>query len=224
MTPNADHGFALDMARRTRDSIIATSDLPGEQLMRPQYLVAQVREQLAEDAIVTLDNGIHKLWFTRNLPIHTQRTHVVDSALGSMGPSLSAAIAGGLVHPDRQVLAVTGDGGFLMNVQELETAVRLGLDLVVMILNDSGLGMIRMKQRRDGYHQSNVDCGNPNFATLAEAFGARGHLISDPQSVGQTLREALDEGGVHVIDVPIDYGENTALINEMKTADAAAGG
>lgn len=221
-TPNGDHDFALDMARRTRASILATSDEPGEQLVRPQYLVARVREELADDAIVTLDNGFHKLWFTRNLPIYNPRTHVVDSALGSMGTGLPAAIAAALVHPDRQVLAVTGDGGFLMNVQELETAVRLDLDLVLMILNDNGLGMIRMKQQRDGYHQFNVDFGNPDFAALAEAFGAHGHRISDPRTVGQTLRQALDTGGVHVIDVPIDYGENAVLINEMKTAAASA--
>ena len=96
--------------------------------------------------------------------LHIDVERLVDSALGSMGVGLPSAIAAALVRPDRQVLTVSGDGGFLMNVQELETAVRLDLDLVVMILNDSGLGMIRMKQHRDGYTQSNVDFGNPDFA------------------------------------------------------------
>lgn len=109
-----------------------------------------------------------------------------------------------------------------MNVQELETAVRLELNLVVMILNDGGLGMIRMKQAREGYQPFNVDFGNPDFERLAEAFGAHGHRVSDPTTVGSCLRQAFDEGGVHVMDVPIDYRENVALIQEMKKAASAA--
>ncbi len=221
-TIDADHSVALEMARRMRESIDLTSEDPGTEAVRPQYLVARVREELADDAIVTLDNGVHKLWLTRNLPIYTPRTHIVDTALGSMGPALPAAIAAALVHPDRQILAVAGDGGFLMNAQELETAVRLELNLVVMILNDSGLGMIRMKQKREAYHQFNVDFGNPDFAALAKAYGAHGHQILDPSTVGGTLRQALSQGGVHVIDVPIDYRENQALMQEMKTAASAA--
>jgi len=216
----ADHGFALEMARQMRESILRSSDDPGTGPIRPQYVVARVREVLDDDAIVSLDNGVHKLWFTRNLPIYTPRTHLVDSALGSMGPALPAAIAAALVHPDRQVLAVAGDGGFLMNAQELETAVRLKLNLVVMILNDGGLGMIRMKQMKDGFGQFNVDFGNPDFVALAEAYGARGHRTSDPNTVQTFLRQAFDEGGVHVIDVPIDYRENMALIKEMQMAAA----
>ena len=140
-----------------------------------------------------------------------------------MGPALPAAIAAALVHPDRQVLAVAGDGGFLMNAQELETAVRLELNLVVMILNDGGLGMIRMKQMRDKYQRFDVDFGNPDFAALAEAYGAHGHHISDPSTVGSSLRQAFDAGGVHVMDVPIDYSENAALLQEMMMAASAAG-
>lgn len=217
---DVDHSFTLRMAARMRASIAQSSDDPGSDLVRPQYLVARTREVLADDAIVTLDNGVHKLWFTRNLPIHTPRTHLVDSALGSMGPALPAAIAAGLVYPDRQILAVAGDGGFLMNVQELETAVRLNLNLVVMILNDGGLGMIRMKQMVDGHDPFNVDFGNPDFVALAASFGAHGCRIDDPTTVADTLRHAFDHGGVHVIDVPIDYSENMALLKEMKMATA----
>ena len=217
-TSNADHSFTLEMARKMRESITRSSDDPGAGLIRPQYLVARVREELADDAIVTLDNGIHKLWFTRNLPVYTPRTHLVDTALGSMGPALPAAIAAALIHPDRQVLAIAGDGGFLMNVQELETAVRLELNLVVMILNDGGLGMIRMKQMREGYQPFNVDFGNPDFVALAVAYGAHGHRPSDATTVGECLRRALSQDGVHVIDVPIDYRENEALMQEMKMA------
>ncbi len=220
-TVNADHSFTLQMARKMRESIARSSDDSGTETLRPQYLVARVREELADDAIVTLDNGVHKLWFTRNLPIYKPRTHLVDTALGSMGPALPAAIAAALIHPDRQVLAVAGDGGFLMNAQELETAVRLELNLVVMILNDGGLGMIRLKQMRDGHQPFNVDFGNPDFAALAGAYGAHGHRVSDPTTVGACLRQAFSQGGVHVIDVPIDYRENGSLMQEMKMAASA---
>lgn len=214
----ADHSFSLEMARKMRESIKRSSDNPGTGPIRPQFVVARVRETLTDDAIVTLDNGAHKLWFTRNFPVYTPRTHIVDTALGSMGIGLPSAIAAALIEPDRQVVAVVGDGGFLMNVQELETAVRLGLNLAVVILNDSGLGMIRMKQRADGYEPFNVDFGNPDFSVLAQSFGGTGHRIADPATLAETLRAALDEGGVHVIDVPIDYSETSALVQEMKMA------
>lgn len=220
----ADHTFSLEMARKMRDSIERSSDDPGTGPIRPQFVVARVREALADDAVVTLDNGVHKLWFTRNFPVYTPRTHIVDTALGSMGTGLPAAIAAALVEPDRQVVAVVGDGGFLMNVQELETAVRLRLNLAVVILNDSGLGMIRMKQKADGYQAFNVDFDNPDFSVLTKAFGGNGHRIVDPATIAPTLRSALIGGGVHVIDIPIDYSENNALVEEMRMAVSPVAG
>jgi len=222
-TTGADHSFSLEMAAKMRESISRSDDDSGSDLVRPQYLVTRVRGELDDDAVVTLDNGIHKLWFTRNLPMYTPRTHLVDSALGSMGTGLPAAIAAALVHPGRQILAVVGDGGFLMNAQELETAVRQRLNLVVMVLNDGGLGMIRMKQASDGYATFDVDFGNPDLAALADAYGAHGHRVTEPNAVGSILHSAFAEGGVHVIDVPIDYRENAGLMREMKAAVASGG-
>ncbi len=137
-----------------------------------------------------------------------------------MGPALPAAIAAGLARPDQPVLAVAGDGGFMMNAQELETAQRLGLNIVVLILNDNGLGMIRMKQVMDGNKPLSVDFTNPDFVKLAEAHGARGYRLERPADLPNILSEAFKSGGLHVIDAPVDYRENMGLLKEMKMAVA----
>ena len=187
--------------------------------VKPQYLAYTVREFMGEHDIVSVDNGIHKLWFSRNYPTYQPNTLLIDNALGSMGSGLPAAIACKLVHPDRKVMAVCGDGGFMMNSQELETAIRLNLDLIVVILNDNGLGMIRLKQMRDGHQPLGVDFSNPDFIKYAESFGARGHRIDDAKNLRNVLDAAAKDGGVHVIDVPIDYRENMHLFKEMMGID-----
>ena len=146
---------------------------------------------------------------------------LIDHALGSMGISLPAAIAAKLVHPKRKVAVVTGDGGFMMNSQDLETAVRLGLDLIVVVFNDNGLGMIRLKQMADGYGQYGVDFKNPDFVGYANSFGAHGHRLDDPSQFRALLDKAVAQGGVHVIDVPVDVQQNIALMKEMKSVDCA---
>jgi acetolactate synthase-1/2/3 large subunit len=143
---------------------------------------------------------------------------LIDHALGSMGVSLPAAIAAKLVYPKRRVVVVTGDGGFMMNSQELETAVRLGLDLVVVVFNDSALGMIRMKQMADGYGNFGVEFKNPEMVTYAGSFGAHGHRLDDPSRF-RSLLDETDRGGVHVIDIPIDAQQNMMLLKEMKSVD-----
>ena len=215
--PAWDLSRMLALGAEFRDSTARGADDAESFPVKPQFLVAATRKALPENAIVTLDNGVHKLWFTRNLEMRHPRTHLVDSALGSMGPALPAAIAAALACPGRSVLAVAGDGGFMMNAQELETARRLGLDLAVMILNDNGLGMIRMKQTMDGNVPLAVDFGNPDFVKLANAHGAKGHRPRTGADVPDILAEAF-AGGLHVIDVPIDYRENMALLREMKMA------
>ena len=145
---------------------------------------------------------------------------LIDHALGSMGISLPAAIAAKLVYPDRRVVVVTGDGGFMMNSQELETAIRLNLDLIVVIFNDNGLGMIKMKQMSDGYGNLGVDFSNPDFVMYAQSFGAHGHRLDDPGQFRSILDKAA-EGGVHVIDVPIDVRQNMMLMKEMKSVDCS---
>ena len=188
---------------------------------KPGYLVKVLREFMSETDILSLDNGVHMMWVTRNFPALQPNTMLIDHALGSMGISLPAAIAAKLVHPDRKVVVVTGDGGFMMNSQELETAVRLNLDLIVIISNDSGFGMIRMKQMADGYGNFGVEFKNPDFVKYAESFGAHGHRITDPSSLRAVLDGAASSGGVHVIDVPIDPRENGKLMKIMKSVDCS---
>jgi len=182
----------------------------------PQRLVRDVRTVMPEDGIVCLDNGMYKIWFARNYRTHVANTLLLDNALATMGAGLPSAIAAKLLNPHRRVMAVCGDGGFMMNSQELETAVRLALDLVVLIIEDGAYGMIRWKQAVDGFADFGMTFGNPDFVTYAAAYRARGHRIAAVAELVPTLEAAFAEGGVHLVAVPIDYGENTrVLVNEL---------
>ena len=215
--PEWDHGPMLKAGQAMQASIARGSD-DASAPAKPSFIVRTLREFLGDTDIVSLDNGVHMMWMTRNFGAYEPNTMLIDHALGSMGISLPAAIAAKLVHPERRVVVVTGDGGFMMNSQELETAVRLKLDLIVVIFNDSGLGMIRMKQMAEGYGTSGVDFTNPDFVMYAQSFGAHGHRLDDPSTFRAVLEEA-SKGGVHVIDVPIDVRQNMMLMKEMKSVD-----
>src|SRR4029079_5368171 len=140
----------------------------------PQRIVHDVRQAMPEDGIVCLDNGMYKIWFARNYRTRVANTLLLDNALATMCAGLPAAIAAKLLYPERKVLAVAGDGGFMMNSQELETAVRLKLDLVVLIIQDDAYGMIRWKQAVDNFADWGLAFGNPDFVKYAEAYGAKG--------------------------------------------------
>lgn len=183
----------------------------------PQRIVADVRAAMGDEDIVALDNGMYKIWFARNYKAHQPNTVLLDNALATMGAGLPSAIGAKLVQPKRKVLAVCGDGGFMMNSQELETAVRLGLDLVVLILNDSAYGMIKWKQQLMNFENFGLDFRDPDFVKYAESYGATGHRIESAADLGKTLEDAFSAGGVHLIDCPIDYSENEkVLIKELK--------
>lgn len=194
----------------------------------PQRLVADVRRAMPDDGIITLDNGVYKIWFARNYRACGPNTVLLDNALATMGAGLPSAIAAKIVFPGRKVMAVCGDGGFMMNSQEIETAVRLGLDLVVLILNDSGYGMIKWKQANMGFPNFGLDFKNPDFCRYAEAYGATGHCPSSAAEVGPLLSRCLDAGGVHLVDVRVDYSENDRILNheikERSRAFTGAGG
>lgn len=182
--------------------------------MLPQRLVHHVRSVMPEDGIIALDNGIYKIWFARNYPGNAPNTVLLDNALASMGAGLPSAMAAKLVHPERRVLAVCGDGGFMMNSQDLETAVRLGLDLVILILNDSAYGMIRWKQADMGFKDYGLEFNNPDFVKYAESYGASGHRVGSDSELPATLEAAFTQGGVHLIDLPVDYSLNAAILFE----------
>ncbi len=179
----------------------------------PQRLVADVREVIQDAGIIALDNGVYKIWFARNYKAWAPNTVLLDNALATMGAGLPSAIAAKLVHPDQQVMAICGDGGFMMNSQELETAVRLGLHIVVLVIRDEAYGMIKWKQANMGFDNFGLDYGNPDFVKYAESYGAVGHRVDAADSLRQTLETAHREPGVHVIDVPVDYAENDRILN-----------
>ncbi|MBI5561379.1 MAG: acetolactate synthase large subunit [Deltaproteobacteria bacterium] len=190
--------------------------------IKPQRFVAELRSAMPANGIITLDNGMYKIWIARNYPAYEQNTVLLDNALASMGAGLSAAIAARLVHPGRRVACVSGDGGFMMNSQELETAIRLGVDITVVIINDGGYGMIKWKQDALSMPSFGLDFGNPDFVKYAESYGANGYRVERASELGRLLRECLGKKGVNVIDCPIDYSENVpALTDEL--ARLAAG-
>src|SRR5690606_28384296 len=140
-------------------------------------LVADVRKVMPKDSIIALDNGIYKIWFARNYKAYTPNSVLLDNALASMGAGLPSATAARLAFPDRKVLAVCGDGGFMMNSQEMETAVRMNMDLVIMILRDDAYGMIKWKQANMELPEYGLSYGNPDFVKYAESYGAFGHRV-----------------------------------------------
>ncbi|NOG72418.1 acetolactate synthase large subunit [Roseicella sp. DB1501] len=182
----------------------------------PQRLVHDVRQVIPEDGIVALDNGMYKIWFARNYRTTVANTLLLDNALATMGAGLPSAMMAAMLHPDRRVLAVCGDGGFMMNSQEMETAVRLGLNLVVLLLEDGAYGMIRWKQSVDRFPDFGMTFGNPDFVRYAEAYGATGHRVGATGELIPVLETAFRAGGVHLVTVPIDYTENKrVLVDEL---------
>lgn len=184
----------------------------------PQRIVQDIREVVGSDGILSLDNGMYKIWFARNYMAHEPNTVLLDNALATMGAGLPVAMAAKMVNPSKQVVGICGDGGFMMNSQELETAVRLGLDgLTIIILKDDGYGMIKWKQGGMGFDNFGLDFGNPDFVKYAESYGANGHRITKTGELTAKLSECLNSKGVHLIEVPIDYSENEkVLIEELK--------
>jgi len=180
----------------------------------PQRVVNIIREQMPDDGIVTLDNGVYKIWFARNYPCHQPNTLLLDNALATMGAGLPSAIAAKLINPDKKVIAVCGDGGFMMNSQEMETAVRLNLNLIVIILNDSAYGMIKWKQQGLGFDSFGLDYNNPDFVKYAESYGALGHRPESCENFFEILQSCLQTNGVHLIDLAIDYSLNHSILNE----------
>ncbi|MGE0279511.1 MAG: acetolactate synthase large subunit [Rhizobiaceae bacterium] len=183
----------------------------------PQRIVREVRKVMPDDGIVCLDNGMYKIWFARNFRTHVANTLLLDNALATMGAGLPSAMMAAMLYPQRRVMAVCGDGGFMMNSQEMETAVRLGLNLVVVILDDRAYGMIRWKQAVDAFPDFGMTFGNPDFVKYAEAYGAKGSRVTSVGALGPTLEAAFAGGGVHLVDVPIDYSENMrVLVDELR--------
>src|SRR5205807_2204296 len=183
----------------------------------PQRIVHDVRKVMPADGIVALDNGMYKIWFARNYRTYVANTVLLDNALATMGAGLPSAMMAAILYPHRRVMAVCGDGGFMMNSQEMETAVRLKLNLVVLILEDQAYGMIRWKQAVDEFADFGLTFNNPDFVKYAESYGARGSRVTTADGLIPTLAAAFKGGGVHLVVVPIDYSEHKrVLVDEMR--------
>jgi acetolactate synthase-1/2/3 large subunit len=178
--------------------------------LKPQRILRDLRAQMGREDILISDVGTHKLWIARTFPAYEPNTVLISNGYAAMGFALPAAIAAKLVHPERKVVAVSGDGGFLMNCQELETAHRLGLAVVNVIFRDGGYNLIQWKQQTHLGREAGVRFGNPDFVALAAAFGAKGYRVDSARALGPILAEALAQQGPSIVDVPVDY-ENAKL-------------
>lgn len=184
--------------------------------IKPQRVLADVRKVLDDQDIVLSDVGAHKMWIARNYSCNQPNTCLISNGFATMGIALPGALAAKLLYPKRNILAICGDGGFLMNCQELETAVREKINIVVLIFNDDGYGLIRWKQQDRHEEPTFVDFSNPDFLKLAESFGCAGFRISSAQDIIPTLEKAFSLDVPVIIDCPIDYHENNVLTARLQ--------
>ncbi|MEO5377854.1 MAG: acetolactate synthase large subunit [Magnetococcus sp. DMHC-6] len=213
-SPNWDFSHFYRVREETQKHIAQGSDSDLFPIL-PQRFVADLRRAMPEDGILALDNGMYKIWVARNYPAYRPNTVLLDNALATMGAGLPSAIGAKIALPQRKVVAVCGDGGFMMNSQELETAVRLKLDLTVVVLNDAGYGMIKWKQAEMNLADFGLDFGNPDFVCYAQSYGAIGHRVEKTSDFLPLLTHCLHTSGVHLIDLAVDYRENKRLSQEL---------
>ena len=183
--------------------------------LAPQRVVADTRAALGREDIVLADTGAVKMWMARLYPTYASNTCLISNGLSTMGFALPGALAAHLVHPDRKVLASVGDGAFLMNSQEIETAVRENIPLTVLVWVDDSYGLIEWKMELELGRHSHVKFSNPDLVKYADSFGARGYQIRSADELLPTLREALDDDGVSIIACPVDYSENLRLTDRL---------
>lgn len=183
--------------------------------LKPQRIINAVREVLKEDDILISDVGMHKLWLGRLYPTYATNTCIISNGFASMGIAIPGAISAKLLYPEKNVIAATGDGGFLMNSQEIETAVRLGTPFVVLVFHDDRYGVIEWKQLAKFKRPAFVEFTNPSFTKYAESFGARAYRINSADELEGALKESLNNRVVTIIDCPVDYTENSRLTERL---------
>lgn len=197
------------------DELLEKEDAGSAHPPSPLRIVRVVRDLLADDDVVALDNGAYKIWFARHYRAEAPHTLLLDNALATMGAGLGTAMAAARLPGSRRVLAVCGDGGFLMNVQDLETACRIGLDLTLLVVRDDAYGFIGWHQEEQGRERTGVALTNPDLSSLARSFGASAHPVTVDDPLEVALKRALDEPGVRLVDCPIDYSINELLSSDL---------
>tara|TARA_X000000950_G_scaffold258821_1_gene326660 strand:+ start:651 stop:2297 length:1647 start_codon:yes stop_codon:yes gene_type:complete len=183
--------------------------------VKPQKIICDLRAVLAPEDIVISDVGAHKMWMARMYQAEHPNTCIISNGFASMGIGVPGAIAAKLVYPERVALTVTGDAGFMMNSQEIETALRMNIALIILIWNDSEYGLIRWHQMKKMGRPSHIEFNNPDFVKYAESFGAKGYRVAKTEQLKPTLKQAIADNTVVIIDCPVDYSENMKLTEEL---------
>ena len=190
--------------KKIADNMKLEDDFP---YMMPRRLCKEMREVMADDDILTLDNGLYKVWFARNYPARHPNTLLLDNALATMWAGYASAIEAKRLNPDKNVVCITGDGGIVMNLWDLETIVRLKLDITIVVLNNSSYGMIKWKQTWGGFEEYGLDFGNPDFVKMTESFGGKWYKVKRKEDFKAVLEKTLTEKGLKIIDLDFDYPE-----------------
>lgn len=212
-TPHQGHHM-----RPLREALIEEMNLhrdDTEYPVKPQKIIWDLRTALELEDIVICDVGAHKMWMARMFRCEFPNTCLISNGFASMGIAVPGAIAAKLVYPERNIVAVTGDAGFLMNSQEIETAMRCKLPIVILIWNDGGYGLIEWKQLNQFKRSSHIKFDNPDFVMYAESFGCKGYRVERTEDLPAILEEALSNDTVSIIDCPVDYRENIKLTEQM---------
>ena len=187
---------------KIKENISLEDDTP---FMMPRRLASELRQVLDGEDILALDNGLYKVWLARNYPAYSANTILLDNALATMGAWYASAMEAKRINPDKNVVCVTGDGGLVMNLGDLETIVRLGLDITIVVLNNSSYGMIKWKQAGWGFDDYGLDFGNMDYIKLAESFGAKWYRVEKKEDFKNILEKTLWEKGLKIIDLDFDY-------------------
>ena len=216
---DGDFDFDFQLQRSCREEMAADfaehKDDRTSGSIRPQKALWDARQVMGPHDVLLSDVGAHKMWIARHYQCHEPNTCLIPNGFCSMGFALPGAIAANIVYPDRRILAVAGDAGFLMNVQEMETARRLGSNIAVMVWEDKEYGLIAWKQETHFGRHTELSFGNPDWLKLADAFGWNGHLVTESADLAGALDNALSERGPSLVVIPIDYRENALLTKKL---------
>ena len=183
--------------------------------LKPQKILFDTRQVMGDEDILISDVGAHKMWIARLYRCERPNTCIISNGFASMGIGVPGAIAAKMAYPEKNILTITGDAGFMMNSQEIETALRYNISIVIMIWNDSEYGLIKWHQERRFGHSNDISFHNPDFVKYAESFGARGYRVEKAQDLAPTLEKAFADKTVVIIDVPVDYSENMKLTEKL---------
>jgi acetolactate synthase-1/2/3 large subunit len=212
---NFDTSHQIATRRSMQDELSMYKDDDTKGSIRPQKVLWDCRQVMAADDILLSDVGAHKMWIARHYQCHQPNTCLIPNGFCSMGFALPGAISAALVHPDKRILSISGDAGYLMNVQEMETAKRLNVNIVTMIWEDHMYGLIAWKQQNEFGKHTDLSFNNPDWLKLAESFDWSGHKVSNSKDLVHTLEKAFNEEGPSLVVVPIDYRENMILTERL---------